>query len=67
METHTATIGVRGSNWYTLLSPNATGVYLPAGILGVSSNLPTVWAWSACSPGNLPRFSRADHLSCPRP
>ena len=42
METHTATIGVRGTNWYTLLGPNSTGVYLPGGILGVSSNLPTV-------------------------
>ena len=42
METHTATIGVRGTNWYTLLGPNSTGVYLPQGILGVSSNLRTV-------------------------
>ncbi|MDO9070704.1 MAG: FecR family protein [Deltaproteobacteria bacterium] len=42
METHTATLGVRGTNWYTLLSPNSTGVYLPRGILGVSSNLSTV-------------------------
>jgi hypothetical protein len=42
METHTATIGVRGTDWYTLLGPNATGVYLPKGILGVSSNLPAV-------------------------
>jgi len=42
METHTATIGVRGTNWYTLLGPNSTGVYLPRGILGVSSNLPTI-------------------------
>ena len=29
METHTATIGVRGTDWYTLLGPNSTGVYLP--------------------------------------
>jgi hypothetical protein len=42
METHTATIGVRGTNWYTLLGPNFTGVYLVYGTLGVSSNLPTV-------------------------
>lgn len=42
METHTATLGVRGTDWYTLLGPNSTGVYLPRGILGVSSNLPTV-------------------------
>ena len=42
METHTATLGVRGTDWYTLLGPNSTGVFLPRGILGVSSNLPTV-------------------------
>ena len=42
METHTATIGVRGTDWYTLLGPNSTGVYLPQGILGVGSNLPAV-------------------------
>jgi hypothetical protein len=42
METHTATIGVRGTDWYTLLGPNSTGVYLPNGILSVSSNLPAV-------------------------
>jgi hypothetical protein len=42
METHTATIGVRGTDWYTLLGPNSTGVYLTQGILGLSSNLPTV-------------------------
>ena len=42
METHTATIGVRGTNFYTLLGPNFTGAYLAHGTLGVSSNLPTV-------------------------
>jgi hypothetical protein len=42
METHTATIGVRGTDWYTLLGPNSTGVYLTGGILGVSSNQSTV-------------------------
>jgi len=42
METHTATIGVRGTSWYTLLGPNSTGVYLTQGILGLGSNLPTV-------------------------
>lgn len=42
METHIATIGVRGTDWYTLLGPNSTGVYLPRGILGLSSSLPTV-------------------------
>jgi hypothetical protein len=42
METHTAVIGVRGTNWYTLLAPAFTSVYLAQGTLGVSSNLPTV-------------------------
>jgi hypothetical protein len=42
METHTATIGVRGTDWFTLLGPNSTGVYLNRGTLGVSSNLPAV-------------------------
>jgi len=42
METHTAVIGVRGTDWYTLLAPAFTSVYLTRGTLGVSSNLPTV-------------------------
>ena len=42
METHTATLGVRGTNFYTLLGPNFTGAYLASGTLGVSSNLRTV-------------------------
>jgi hypothetical protein len=39
METHTALIGVRGTDWYTLLAPAFTSVYLARGTLGVSSNL----------------------------
>ncbi len=42
METHTAVIGVRGTDWYTLLAPASTSVYLAQGTLGVSSNLTTV-------------------------
>jgi hypothetical protein len=42
METHTAIIGVRGTNWYTLLAPSYTSVFLPQGLLGIKSNLPTV-------------------------
>jgi hypothetical protein len=41
LETHTAIIGVRGTDWYTLLAPSFTSVYLLRGILGVRSNLPT--------------------------
>jgi FecR protein len=39
METHTATIGVRGTNWYTLLGPNSTLTALTYGTLFVK---PTV-------------------------
>jgi hypothetical protein len=42
METHTAVIGVRGTDWYTLLAPAFSSVYLARGTLGVSSNLPTL-------------------------
>ena len=42
VETHTATIGVRGTNFYTLLAPNFTGAYLASGALAVKSNLPTI-------------------------
>ncbi|MFA4904249.1 MAG: FecR family protein [Desulfobaccales bacterium] len=42
METHTAVIGVRGTDWYTLLAPAFSSVYLARGTLGVSSNLPTI-------------------------
>jgi len=42
IETHTATIGVRGSNPYFLLMPGFTSVYLPSGLLEVSSNDPQI-------------------------
>jgi hypothetical protein len=42
METHTAIIGVRGTDWYTLLMPGFTSVYLKFGLLGIKSNLPTL-------------------------
>lgn len=42
VETHTATIGVRGSNPYFLLMPGFTSVYLPLGLLEVSSNNPNI-------------------------
>jgi hypothetical protein len=42
METHTAIIGVRGTDWYTLLAPAFSSVYLVRGTLGISSNLPTL-------------------------
>jgi hypothetical protein len=42
METHTAVIGVRGTNFYTLVGPSLTVTYLADGKLGVSSNLSTL-------------------------
>ena len=39
METHTATIGVRGTNWYTLLGPSSTLTALPYGVLFVKPNV----------------------------
>jgi hypothetical protein len=42
IETHTAVIGVRGSNPYVLLRPAFTTVYLPEGLLDVSSNDPNI-------------------------
>jgi hypothetical protein len=42
IETHTAVIGVRGSNLFTLLRPLATFVYLPEGLLEVSSSDPNI-------------------------
>jgi hypothetical protein len=42
METHTAVIGVRGTNFYTLVGPSFTATYLANGTLGVSSNLSTL-------------------------
>ena len=38
METHTAVIGVRGTDWYTLLMPNFTSVYLIHGFLELKSS-----------------------------
>jgi hypothetical protein len=42
METHTAIIGVRGTDWFTLLMPGFTSVYLKHGLLGITSNIPTI-------------------------
>ena len=42
VETHTAVLGVRGTEWYTLLMPNFTSVYLLGGLLDLKSNIPTI-------------------------
>jgi hypothetical protein len=66
METHTATIGVRGTDWYTLLGPNSTGVYLPRGILGVSANLPTVPALLRLQSGQFTQVLQGKQPSLPQ-
>jgi hypothetical protein len=42
METHTATVGVRGTDFYGLLTPSDTAVFLKEGTLEVSSNILTI-------------------------
>lgn len=42
METHTAVMGVRGTNWYSLLMPNFTSIYLVDGLLEAKSNNPKI-------------------------
>lgn len=42
METHTAVFGVRGTEKYTVLLPNATGAYLISGLLEARSNNPQI-------------------------
>lgn len=66
METHTAAIGVRGTDWYTLLGPNSTGVYLPRGLLGVSSNLPTVPALLLLQSGQFTQVLQGRQPSLPQ-
>lgn len=43
METHTAVLGVRGTENYTVLLPAATGAYLVSGILETRSNNPQIF------------------------
>lgn len=42
MHTQTAVIGVRGTEWYTLIRPNSTNVYNLAGLLELRSSNPRV-------------------------
>ena len=66
METHTATIGVRGTNWYTLLGPNSTGAYLPHGYFGGEFQpLHRSRPCSCCIPCNLPRSPGQATLPAP--
>ena len=53
MQTLTAVIGVRGTEWYTLLKPNATNVYLLQGLLGVVSINPDIPGVVLLAPGRF--------------
>jgi len=44
METHTAILGVRGTESYSVLLPNTTGAYLMDGLLEARSNNPQIIA-----------------------
>ena len=68
VETHTATIGVHGSNPYFLLMPNFTSVYLPFGLLEVSSNNLTDSLQGYVEEYAIhPDSPWASNPSCPRP
>lgn len=41
MQTHTAAVGVRGTEWYTIIKPASTLVYNTTGRLGVETRNPT--------------------------
>ncbi len=55
MQTLTAIIGVRGTQWYTLLKPNATYAFLLQGLLGVSSSNPNIPALLLLKSGEFTR------------
>jgi hypothetical protein len=67
IETHTAVVGVRGTNWYTLLAPAFTSVYLVQGILGVSSNLPTIPARLLLETGQFTQIPLGKQPLLPKP
>jgi len=66
METHTAVLGVRGTDWYTLLRPNFTSVYLLKGLMDAKSSLATLPAVLSLMPmhftqvlmGEQPRLAK---------
>ncbi len=67
IETHTAVVGVRGSNPFLLLMPAFTSVYLPEGLLDVSSNDPNIpyqvqvhsWEFTQILAGQQPYLPQA--------
>ena len=55
MHTLTAIIRVQGTQWYTLLKPNATYAFLPQGLLGISSINPNIPARLILKSGEFTR------------
>ena len=64
VQTLTAVIGVRGTEWYTLLKPNATNIYLLQGLLGVVSINPDIPGVLMLAPG---RFTQVPQDRPPLP
>ncbi len=67
MQTHTATLGVRGTETYTVLLPNATGAYLIEGLLEVSSNNPQIQGGQLLGRMEFSTIPRGQPPTMPRP
>jgi hypothetical protein len=67
METYTAGLGVRGTEWYTLLAPAFTAVYLVQGRLDVRSNLPTLPAVLSLGPRQFTQVPLGQQPRLPQP
>jgi hypothetical protein len=67
METHTAGLGVRGTEWYTLLAPGFTSVYLVQGLVDVHSNLPTLPAVLPLKSGEFTQIFMGQQPRLPLP
>ena len=67
MESHTAIIGVRGTEFYTLMEPADTSVYLTKGTLGVRSNRPTIPALLILQSGYFTQVRMGQQPRLPQP
>ncbi len=66
METHTAVFGVRGTEIYTVLLPNATGAYLISGLLEGRSNNPQIPETVLLNPMEFTLISRGQPPRLPK-
>jgi hypothetical protein len=67
VETVTAVTGVRGTEWYTLLKPNSTLIYLIQGLLGVNSSIPQIPALLILEPMQFTEVIRDQQPRLGRP